>query len=154
MKVKVALLTLSLFLFNLSFSQTDKPVAVLESDDIERYIETIVPMSKDLKELGIKMDGEEGNAAEQWATNAEARAILVKYGWNDSFQMEFTAITMAYAYLRVKQEIDKMPEDQRVQAEAMMPMFAMYLNMVHEDDVKLVESRMDDLNTVFKELEK
>ena len=153
MKAKLILTTLSLFIFSYSFSQ-EAPVAVLTDSDVDKYVETVVPMSKELKKLGMKNKGNENDPGQMWLENAEAKAILEKYGWNETFATKFSVITWAFTYLKIKQEIDKMPEDQKAQAEQMMPMIQIYVSKVHEDDIKIVEAKMDQLDAVFKDMEK
>jgi len=153
MKVRLLLCAISLILFNSSFSQ-EAPVAVLEDGDVEKYAESVVPMTKEFKKLGLDMDGDPKNIGQEWAKDAEVKSVLEKYGWNEEFALKFSAITWAYTYLKIKTEIDKMPDDQKAQAEAMMPMFEMYINMVHDDDIKIVETKMDQLDAAFKGLEK
>ncbi|HAW50975.1 MAG TPA: hypothetical protein DCX54_01415 [Flavobacteriales bacterium] len=153
MKPRVIFTAILLFIFCNSFSQ-EVPVAILSSVDVDRYIETVVPMSKELNELGDAHRGNEENPGEMWVASAEARAILEKYGWNESFALKFSAITWAYTYLKIMQEIDKMPEDQKVQAEQMMPMLQLYTSKVHQDDLKIVEGKLDEIDLVFKDLEK
>ena len=153
----ILLISLSIVLFNLpALCQTEgeAPIAILEQSDIEKYAETIYPMAKEFEELGLKMEGKEQNPGAEWAANAEGRAILAKYGWDENkFSKKFAAITWGYTYLMMKKEIDKLPEEQKVQVEAMMPMMSIYENMVHKDDLSLVESNMEILDPAFKKLE-
>lgn len=136
-------------------SQNDSAaVAVLEDGDLEKYAETVYPMSKEFKELGIKMEGKDEDMTAQWAATVEGKNILAKYGWDEKdFTAKFAAITWGYTYLMMKDEMDKLPEDQQAQMQIMMPMMSMYANLVHQDDMKLIKSHQDMLESAFKKLE-
>lgn len=153
MKVRLIFTVVCLLFSSFSFSQK-VPVAVLVDEDIDKFIETVVPMFKELNELGLNNKANEFNPGQIWLQNAEAKAILDKYGWTETFATKFSAITLAFTYLKIKQEIDKLPEDEKAQAEQMMPMIQMYVSMVHEDDMKIVEGKTDELVAVFKDLDK
>ncbi|MEQ8325108.1 MAG: hypothetical protein RIC15_06175 [Vicingaceae bacterium] len=148
---------LLLFFFSINLigqEAVEPPKAVLDNGDIEKYAETIYPMAVELEKLGMKMDGKEDNVAANWAANVEGQAILSKYGWNETFAIKFAAITWGFTYLKMKVEVDKLPDDQKAQVQAMMPLFSTYESLVHPDDVKLVESNMEILEPAFKKLEK
>jgi hypothetical protein len=151
MKARLMFITAVFFFVSSSFSQKE-PVAVLSESDIEKYAETIIPMSEELEKLGVENEGYENNPGQMWLVNAEAKSILNKYGWTEAFPTKFSAITWGYTYLRFRQEIDNMPEDQKAQAEQMLPMFQMYMAMVHKDDLALISAHMGELNEVFEEM--
>ena len=153
MKAGLIFTAISLFIFSTLFAQ-EGPVAILTENDVTKYIETVVPMSEELNQLGTENESDEENPGEMWVVNAEARAILNKYGWDESFGLKFSAITWAYTYLKIMQEMDKMTEEQKAQAQQMGAWFELYTSKVHADDIKTVESKMDELDTVFKDLEK
>ena len=92
--------------------------------------------------------------AAEWEASAEGRAILEKYGWNEEFGLKFGAITWGYTYLKMKEEVDKLPEEQKAQVTAMMPMFTTYEMLVHPDDIAKIKPNMASLDETFKKLEK
>jgi hypothetical protein len=153
MKTRLIFTAVSLLFSSYLFSQ-EPPVAVLTDGDLDKFIETVVPMSEELNQLGLANKGSQNDPGQMWLANAEAKAILDKYEWDETFAAKFSAITLAYTYTKVKQEIDKMPEDQKAQAEQMMPIMQGLASMVHEDDLKIVEAKTGELEAVFKNLDK
>jgi len=132
-------------IFGLSLAQ-ELPKQVLSSDDIDLFVKTSILMTKELDEMGIELEGDKN----VWGANEEVKAILTKYGWDyQSFGQKFAAITLGYTYLAMIHNIDKMPETQKAAAEHMTETYtAMYKNLVHDDDLKLIKSKMKDLDAM------
>ena len=111
--------SITILFFGLVFNSlvAQEPLtAVLNSEDIDRFVKTAIPMTKELDELGIKTDGD----ANVWSANEEAKSILSKNGWDyQSFGKKFACITWGYTYLTMMDQIEQMPEDQQQAAEQM-----------------------------------
>jgi len=143
-KQTLAILFLSLIV-SLSLAQ-ELPKPVLNLDDIDLFVKTSVQMTQELNEKGIELEGDKNI----WSVNDEVKAILTKYGWDyQSFGQKFAAISLGYSYLTMINNIDKMPEAQKAAAEQMKETYAeQYKSLVHEDDLKLIESKMKDLDAM------
>lgn len=124
----------------------ESPKPVLNLDDIDLFVKTSVQMTKELDELGIETDGDSNT----WSANEKVKAILTKYGWAyQSFGDKFAAISWGYSYLTMINHIDKMPEDQKEAGEQMKKTYTeQYKNLVHDDDLKLIKSKMKDLDAM------
>ncbi|MDX1627445.1 MAG: hypothetical protein R3345_02030 [Fulvivirga sp.] len=153
MKKSVYYILVLLFYSGLSFAQ-DAPEQVLDKKDVTRFIDTFKPMAEEIEALGEEMSTSEDPTMNTIMQNEEVKAILRKYGWGDDFLPKFYVITMGYAYSKMLTEIENMPEEQRNQMTAMVAQYtAQYKSKLHEEDVKLVNAHMDELEQMFESME-
>lgn len=123
----------------------DQPTvtAVLSEATVDRFIKSVKPMNAELKELGYDLTTEQ-----ELVTTVKVMAIMEKYGWNESFAQEFASITLGFSYLKMMENIDKMPEEQQ---QAMKDMYInQYKNLVHDDDLKLIKLKLTEIEAAFK----
>lgn len=121
-----------------------QPTAVLTEAIVDRFIKSVKPMNEELKELGYDLTTEQ-----EFIATVKVKAIMEKYGWNESFAQEFTSITLGFSYLKMMENIDKMPEEQQ---QAMKDMYTnQYKNLVHDDDLKLIKPKLIEIEAAFKD---
>ncbi len=145
-----------LLMVNVVHAQDKTLNAHLTNSDIDRFVETVVPMTVELNQLDKELANTEkgGATPEQWAANTQAMSILKKYGWNERYGLKAAAIVWGYTLAKMNQEVEKLPDDQKVQMQAMMPMLQQYESLVHKDDVALVKSNLVRIDKVIKDMEK
>ncbi len=149
--------TLFVLMLFVGFAATaQNPAAVLEQADIDKFVETVRPMTKELEALGVDLDKKESsgtmNPYEALQANADAQKIMKKYGWGVDFSVKWMAIGMCYAQVKMDEQLAMMPEAQREQAKKMMAMAnSKMAGMVNEKDLKLVKANKDKLDKVMEE---
>ena len=149
------------FIFsNQSVKAQNELKPVLKSADIDRFVNTYKPMAAEFELLGDEFEDEEDSedmsydavlrGFESGLDNNEAVAILEKYGWEKStYGKKIMAIAMGTSFLMVLSRIDEMPEEQ---GKAMAEIYTkQYTILVHEDDMKLLKSRLTELEAIFSE---
>ena len=163
MKSLIALLVL---LFPIvCVAQTTEVAAVLNDGDVQHFIKTVKPMTEELEALGHSLETEEEEVnpmdplgSMRAVMNAmmardDVMSILKKYDWDESFANTYLAIGAGYSYLKVTQEFESMPEDQKAQAQGMIDMMTQqFKTMVHDDDIAAVQPHMDALDVVFESM--
>jgi hypothetical protein len=130
-------------------------VSVLKSQDIDKFIETLKPMSEELESLGVSLDNQENqNFGAAIQGNAQAWAVVKKYGWDESFAVKWMAISLGYAQIKIEEQLQMVPEGQREQTRQMMQMAMDQMGgEVGKEDMKLIESnyeRLDEFMTNFE----
>ena len=151
-KIKTILfLTTLLFAFLVKAQET--PKAVLSSADIDLFIKTLKPLQKDIEKLGKEYENiNDPNALQALAAGEDVKAIFKKYGWSDDYFLKVSAITNAYAYLKMEKEYDNLPEEQKVYMKQMMEQYKVgNKDLVNDVDLKLIDSKFDLLDTFFLE---
>ncbi len=150
-------------MFHIVRSQESTPVPVLNAADIDRFIQTIVPMSKEFDESDIETEGDVEDTDDMgmdyeeddmdmdfdvWSTSAEAMAILSKYGWDaKDYGRKTAAIIWGYSYLVMLDKLAQISEDQKTATEEGIKTYTdLYKSLVHDDDVKLIKSKKKELD--------
>ena len=159
-KTLIILLVAGFILSNQSLKAQNELKPVLNSADIDRFINTYEPMAAEFELLADQFDDEEDSESmtydsvlrgfESGLDNDEAVAILEKYGWEKStYGKKIMAIAMGTTYLMVLNRIDDLPEEQ---GKAMAEIYIkQYKSLVHEDDLKLLKPRITELEAIFSE---
>jgi len=160
LRTLLILLVAGFILLNQSVKAQNELKPVLNSADIDRFINTYEPMAAEFELLSDQFDEEEDSESMTYASvlsgfesgldNDEAVAILEKYGWEKStYGKKIMAIAMGTSYLMVLNRIDDMPEEQ---GKAMADIYIkQYKILVHEDDLKLLKPRITELEEIFSE---
>jgi hypothetical protein len=83
---------------------------VLTVPVMDRFIRDYAAMSVDFERLGVEFEGIEdptlvASYLEVMKMNNNARSVLTKYGWNESFYLQLAAVLYGYASLVLDQEI-------------------------------------------------
>jgi hypothetical protein len=143
------LLTLVLVAFA-STAMAQSPVPVLTSADIDKFVKTVGPMSKEFDALGPTESDEE---FEQMLKTSQGMAIVKKYGWDvNTFSIKWIVISMAYAEIKIDEQLAMLPADQREMAKQMMQQ-ATNMYAVSDADRKLIKNRYADLDKAFMALQ-
>lgn len=144
------------FLISVSTSfviaQDQKPL--LEKGDVEKFIKTLKPMSKELKSVQVDFEAHQNpNISRSLEANAKALEILEKYGWDKNFGTKWNVVYAGYIKLKMKEEMKDMPDEQRKQAMQMMNKSnkQLYPN-VNEKDMELVRSNYKGLDKMMESL--
>jgi hypothetical protein len=139
---------IALFVSISTFVTAQSPAAVLSSKDVDNYITSLKPMSKELMALGDKYS-DDPTMAQMWSYT-EARSILEKYGWNETYAQKWAAITVGASYLIAMEQVKDMPEEQ---AKSMSEMYlTQYKSMINEADIELLKPRVAELKKLFEEI--
>lgn len=145
------LFLLALFVLQGVIGFAQMPQAVLTSGDLDKFINTLRPMSEELDALGVEV-GSEANTAEAMMANAKVMAILKKYGWDSTMWVKWSSIAMCYSKLKMDEQLAALPAEQRAQMKEMMKMAGQSLDtMVNAEDLKLVKAKMSQLDAVMQE---
>ncbi len=133
-----------------------KEVSILNESDIDKFIETIVPMTKELEALSLEIEESSPNDQNWEAMLAQPKvvAILDKYGWDNGFFAKSMVISMGYAYAKGMEEYDKMEDDAASQqAKTMMKqMMGPMMEQMNDADLALVASNTAKLDDVINEM--
>jgi len=83
---------------------------VLTVPVMDRFIKDYAAMAADFERLGVEFEGiEDPTLVVQYLDvmklNKNARSVLTKYGWNESFYLQLAAVLYGYAALVLDQEI-------------------------------------------------
>lgn len=141
---------LMLFIFQGFFGSTQSPPAVLKSGDVDKFINTLKPMSKELEAIGISVDS--NSTPEAMMANAKVMAVLNKYGWDASMWVKWSSIAMCYGKLKMDEQMAALPAEQREQMKQMMKMAGQQMDeMINPEDLKLVKAKMSQLDAVMQE---
>jgi hypothetical protein len=160
LKTLLILLVIGFVFSNQSLKAQNELKPVLNSGDIDRFINTHKPMFSELELLSDEIEDEEDSdnmtydsvlrSFEYGLDNDEAVAILEKYGWEKAtYGKKIMAIALGTGYLIVLKHIDDMPEEQ---GKAMADIYSkQYKNLVHPDDLKVLKPRITELEGFFSE---
>lgn len=155
----ILILTAFVFLSIITVAQT-APRKVLENEDIDRFINTHEQMSIEFEELDEQFEEDEDEnityaellqSYEEALDMDEAVMIIEKYGWDkETYGEKIIAISYGTMYLLSAKSIEQMPEEQRqlMHDDFLKPLAA----YVHPDDLKLLKTRLSDLEEVFNEM--
>lgn len=129
------------------------PIALLKAGDIQRFIETMPKMIKELKQMGESYENiQDPNAAQAMMANKKVQSILEKYNWDQNeYTQKLTAIAGGYAMVRMEAELANIPEQQRAMMKAMMGAQMSQMFSVHDSDIALVRKHVDALTKFFDE---
>ncbi|MDB4385498.1 hypothetical protein N9023_05490 [Opitutaceae bacterium] len=144
---------MSFFWVGLSVHAKDSagPAAQLKGGDIQRFIQTMPQVIKDLKQMGASYDNIQDPASIQaLMTSKKAQAVLQKYNWEQAeFTRKLTAIVAGYALVRMETELASLPEDQRAMVKAMMSGQMAHMFAVHDSDLARVKKHAAALKKFF-----
>jgi len=182
-RVLLFLVSMTLCLSPLS-AQSSKPARVLSENDVKKFIKDYPQLSREFEKIdsdySVGVDAEDPDsflsAVDVLKANAKGKAILAKYGWNDSFWEKLVTIAMAYTAVTFEQgtvesnaeirnaldEIDAntelSPEQKKQLRESIMSfssalsgMADQFKETVHESDIGLARKYYNQLKTVFEE---
>ncbi|MBT5900491.1 MAG: hypothetical protein HOH58_00090 [Opitutaceae bacterium] len=133
--------------------ESDGPAAQLKAGDIQRFIQTMPQVIKDLKQMGESYENiQDPSAIHALMTSEKAQAILRKYSWEqEEFTRKLTAIVAGYALLRMETELANLPAEQRAMVKSMMTGQMAHMFSVHESDLALVKKHAAALDKFFDE---
>jgi len=147
----LAVLTFTLCLPGLTVAEETGPGPRLEAGDVQRFIDTVPKMMKDLEALGADFgDVKNPTALQGMMAHEKVQEILARYDWHQETYLEkVTAIAGGYAAVRMDEELQALPEEQRAMVKSMMGAQMPKLLMVHPNDVKIVEQHKSALDAFF-----
>lgn len=136
------------------FIQAEEPAtpkAQLKSGDIQRFIQTMPQVIKDLKQMGAAYENiQDSSALQALMTSQKAQAVLQKYNWEQGeFTRKLTAIVAGYALVRMEAELANLPADQRAMVKSMMSGQMGHMFSVHDSDLALVKRHAAALKKFF-----
>jgi hypothetical protein len=147
--LKSILLITFCVVLSIAKAQNEAPKAVLSDADIDLFIKTYKPLSKDLEKLGDKYDDiSDPTVKEAFRTSNEVQAIFEKHGWNNDYYSKFSAIMMCFAFIQIDEELAKLSEEDR---KMMAPYLSNYTNQINNADIKKVKTRIKELEVVLTE---
>lgn len=125
----------------------------LEAGDIDKFIKTYAPVTKEIEELGKDLTTmRDPTILESLSANEQVQQILNKYGWDEQWMGKWISLSMSYGIVKMEQEVANLPADQREQYEQILASSTSQMRaMVTEQDIKLVEKRMKELDQVFEQ---
>lgn len=142
---------LSLFLFQSATAQ-NQPSPLLSSADVELFLKSFNPLKNDLEKLGHSYENMNQNTITALKANEEVKATFKKHGWSDDYFPKINAIVYAYSYLKMMQEMDKLPAEQKQTiGPVMQSMKTQFTNMVHDADIQLVKGKFAAVDKFFEE---
>jgi len=151
--VHIILFLTSFFWVGLSAHAEDSagPAAQLKAGDIQRFIQTMPKVIKDLKQMGASYENIQDPASIQaLMTSTKAQVVLEKYNWGQAeFTRKLTAIVAGYALVRMETELASLPEDQRAMVKAMMSGQMAHMFAVHDSDLALIKGHSAALKKFF-----
>jgi hypothetical protein len=146
---KIYFLLLVLIQCTAVFAQA--PASVLSTSDVDKFISTLRPMSKELDAVGISVDPNT-STAEALMSNGKVMTILKKYGWDETMWIKWSSIAMCYSKLKMDEQLAALPAEQRAQMKEMMKMAGQSLDtMVNPEDLKLVKAKLGQLDAVMQD---
>ncbi len=130
----------------------EKPV--LTATDINRFIETLPKMSKELEALGQRLDVQRfASAVEALAANEQVQAIFKKYGWKvQEFYTKFGTIAAGFAVAEMEKQLADLPANQRAMVESAMKGQMPQIDL-NPKDLALIRSKLPALRKLFESLE-
>ena len=129
----------------------DGPAAQVKGGDIQRCIQTMPQVIRDLKQVGTSYENIQDPASIQaLMTSKKAQAVLQKYNWEQAeFTRKLTAIVAGYALVRMETELASLPEDQRAMVKAMLSGQMAHMFAVHDSDLALIKRHSAALKKFF-----
>ena len=144
--------------FTLGAWSQSPPGPFLNSADIDRYLATGSQMMAEFESIDDPMEDEpEGETYEEILQiyqsaleSNEAMKIIEKYGWEtNTFGQKMMAIAMGTTCLMTEKYMKDMPPEQQA---VMKEMFVDQCKaLVHPDDLKLIQPKLDELEAFFEE---
>jgi hypothetical protein len=115
MHIRTTILSvLMILLLAAGLSAQAAPKRVLANADVVKFIKDFKTMGKEFEKLGVEMNenpqdlaGAVGEFMTALKGHAGSKAILSKYGWNDSFFPKFSAILLSFAGIKMDEEFAK-----------------------------------------------
>jgi hypothetical protein len=146
---KIYFLLLVLIQCTAVFAQA--PASVLSTSDVDKFISTLRPMSKELDAVGISVDPNT-STAEALMANGKVMTILKKYGWDETMWIKWSSIAMCYSKVKMDEQLAALPAEQRAQMKEMMKMAGQSLDtMLNPEDLKLVKAKLGQLDAVMQD---
>ncbi|MBL1213798.1 MAG: hypothetical protein HND52_10620 [Ignavibacteriae bacterium] len=174
MKLFLSLALILLIAF--SITGQEEPKQILESGDVEHFIETFPKLEKDFDEYGLRYEAREGNVTIPEAVKAkdDFLSILKKHGWDENFFQKFGAIMLGYSTIvygkemktadskldRSIKEIDDNPnltpemktqlkEQMRLVKSAMEEQKVNLKKSIHQNDLDIVRPYIEEIKNVI-----
>jgi hypothetical protein len=112
MKVSSSIIIILFLLASAAIAQ-EKPMQILESGDVEHFIETFPKLETDLERYGLRYEAREGNVTIPEALKAkdDFLSILKKHGWDENFFQKFGTIMIGYSSIVYGKEMKKAETD-------------------------------------------
>ena len=175
MKKSFSILIILLLLSTLVIAQ-EKPMQILESGDVEHFINTFPDLEKDLEKYGLRYEAREGNVTIPEAVKAkdDFLSILKKHGWDENFFQKFGAIMIGYSTMvygkemknadtkldKSIKEIDDNPnltaemktqlkEQMRLVKNAMQEQKVNLKKSIHQNDLDMVRPYIEEIKNVI-----
>ena len=108
MKVSSSIIIILFLLASAAIAQ-EKPMQILESGDVEHFIETFPKLETDLERYGLRYEARECNVTIPEALKAkdDFLSILKKHGWDENFFQKFGTIMIGYSSIVYGKEMKK-----------------------------------------------
>lgn len=175
MKKLFSILIIILLLSSLVIAQ-EKPRQVLESGDVEHFIDTFPKLEKDFERYGLKYEAREGNVTIPDVVKAkdDFLSILKKHGWDANFFQKFGAIMIGYSTIvygkemknadskldKSIKEIDDNPnltpemknqlkEQMRLVKNAMQEQKVNFKKSIHQNDLDMIKPFVEEIKNVI-----
>jgi hypothetical protein len=175
MKASFSILIILLLLAFAGIAQ-EKPIQILESGDVEHFINTFPKLEKDLEKYGLRYEAREGNVTIPEAVKAkdDFLSILKKHGWDENFFQKFGTIMIGYSSIvygkemkkaetefdRSIREIDSNPnltaemksqfkEQMRAAQSALKNQDNTLMKSIHQNDLDLVKPYIEEIKKVI-----
>ena len=174
MKLFLSLALILLIAF--SIAAQEEPKQILESGDVEHFIDTFPKLEKDFEKYGLRYEAREGNVTIPEAVKAkdEFLSILKKHGWDENFFQKFGAIMIGYSTIvygkemknadsnleRSIKEIDdnqnltpemkaQLKEQMRLVKSAMQEQKVNLKKSIHQNDLDMVKPFIEEIKNVI-----
>ena len=175
MKKTCSILIILLLLSSLVIAQ-EKPIQILESGDVEHFIDTFPKLEKDLEKYGLRYEAREGNVTIPEALKAknDFLSILKKHGWDEHFFQKFGTIMIGYSSIvygkemkkaesefeRSLSEIDANPnlsaemksqlkEQMKLAQSALKDHDKTIMKSIHQNDLEMVKPYIEEIKKVI-----
>ena len=134
--------------------ESEEPKPVLESGDIQKFINTFPQIAKAYENLGNKITSREDfSKIAALTTNEQVQGILKKYGWDvETFGQKLVTIASGYATAEIEKQLAQLTPQERVMYEQMMG-GSLNLPDIHPQDLQLIQSNLKKLTQFFDNME-
>jgi hypothetical protein len=124
---------------------------LLKAGDIDHIIKTLPALKADLEALGEQfVDFQNPSQMQAMAVNEKVQAVFKRHNWDsDAFASKISALMGAFAKVKLDQELENLPAEQRQMMASMLQGQLGDLVTAHPQDVALVRAKMAQLESFF-----
>lgn len=153
-KLPILFLFPFLLLSLLAAQEEEAPKPVLESGDIQKFINTFPQIAEAYEKLGNKIQGREDfSKIAALTTNEQVKGILKQYGWDvETFGQKLVTIASGYATAEMEKQLAQLSPQERAMYEQMLG-GSFTMPEIHPKDLQLVQSNLKKLTQFFENME-